>query len=96
MFSNIQSFYAIFVKFSTDFFDWNVEQSKQGTNLLSSRLFGRVNCGFQVEKHLELGQRDKKPKKFKLSEFSCSFCQVFDRARGLECYKGSTWKDVVV
>ena len=32
-------FYAIFVKFSTDFVDWNVEKSQQGTNLLSSSLF---------------------------------------------------------
>ena len=34
-------FYAIFVKFSTDFVDWNVEKSQQGTNLLSSSLFRR-------------------------------------------------------
>ena len=40
-FSNFQSFYAIFVKFSTDFVDWNVEKSQQGTNLLSSSLFRR-------------------------------------------------------
>ena len=40
-FSNFQSFYAIFVKFSTDFVDWNVEKSQQGTNLLSSGLFRR-------------------------------------------------------
>ena len=33
--------YAIFVKFSTDFVDWNVEKSQQGTNLLSSSLFRR-------------------------------------------------------
>ena len=40
-FSNFQSFYAIFVKFSTDFVNWNVEKSQQGTNLLSSSLFRR-------------------------------------------------------
>ena len=40
-FSKFQSFYAIFVKFSTDFVDWNVEKSQQGTNLLSSSLFRR-------------------------------------------------------
>ena len=34
-------FYATFVKFSTDFVDWNVEKSQQGTNLLSSSLFRR-------------------------------------------------------
>ena len=34
-------FYAFFVKFSTDFVDWNVEKSQQGTNLLSSSLFRR-------------------------------------------------------
>ena len=31
-FSKFQSFYAIFVKFSTDFVDWNVGKSQQGTN----------------------------------------------------------------
>ena len=40
-FSKFQNFYAIFVKFSTDFVDWNVEKSQQGTNLLSSSLFRR-------------------------------------------------------
>ena len=40
-FSKFQSFYAIFVKFSTDFVDWNVEKSQQGTNLLCSSLFRR-------------------------------------------------------
>ena len=40
-FSKFQSFYAIFVKFSTDFVDWNVGKSQQGTNLLSSSLFRR-------------------------------------------------------
>ena len=40
-FSKFQNFYAIFVKFSTDFVDWNVEKSQQGTNLLSSSLFLR-------------------------------------------------------
>ena len=39
--SKFQSFYASFVKFSTDFVDWNVEKSQQGTNLLSSSLFRR-------------------------------------------------------
>ena len=40
-FSKFQNFYAIFVKFSTDFVDWKVEKSQQGTNLLSSSLFRR-------------------------------------------------------
>ena len=40
-FSNFQSFYAIFVKFATDFVDWNVEKSQQGTNSLSSSVFRR-------------------------------------------------------
>ena len=40
-FSKFQCFYAIFVKFSTDFVDWNVEKTQQGTNLLSSSLFRR-------------------------------------------------------
>ena len=40
-FSKFQSFHAIFVKFSRDFVDWNVEKSQEGTNLLSSSLFRR-------------------------------------------------------
>ena len=47
--SKFQSFYAIFVKFSTDFVDWKVKKGQQGTSLLSSMLFRKVNCGFQIE-----------------------------------------------
>ena len=36
--SNVQSFYAAFVKFMTDFVDWNVKKGQQGKNLLSSSL----------------------------------------------------------
>ena len=36
--SNFQSFYADFVKFMTDFVDWNVENGQQGKSLLSSSL----------------------------------------------------------
>ena len=28
---------------------------------------------------------DKKPETFNLSKFLCSFCQIYDRLRGLEC-----------
>ena len=38
----------------TDFVDWKVKKGQQGTRLLSSRLFRRVNWGFQVEKKLKL------------------------------------------
>ena len=37
-FTNCRSFYAIFVKVSTDFAYWNVEKNQQGTSLLSSSL----------------------------------------------------------
>ena len=40
-FPDFQSFYATFVKFSTDFVDWYVEKGIQG------KLFRRVNCSFQ-------------------------------------------------
>ena len=46
-------------QFSTDFVNWNVEKSQHGTNLLSSRLFQRVNCSFQVEKYLKLAPTQK-------------------------------------
>ena len=49
----------------TDFVDWKVKKGQQGTRLLSSRLFGRVNCGFQVEKKLKLAPNlTKKPQNF--------------------------------
>ena len=50
-FSNFQSFCAGFVKFMTDFVDWKVKKGQQGSFLLSSRLFRRVNCGSQVGKN---------------------------------------------
>ena len=49
-FSNFQYFYAGFVKFMTDFVDRKGTKGQQGTSLLFSRLFQRVNCNFQVEK----------------------------------------------
>ena len=36
------------------------------------------------------------PKIFQLSESFSFFCQFFDRLRGLECFKGSTRKKLVV
>ena len=36
--SNFQSFYAVFVEFMTDFFEWNVKKGQQGKKLLSSSL----------------------------------------------------------
>ena len=37
-------------------------------------------------KNFQIGTEiDKKPKIFKLSMFLCSFCQLYDRLRGLEC-----------
>ena len=38
-FSNVQSFYAVFVKFMTDFVDWNVKKGQPGKSLLSSSPF---------------------------------------------------------
>ena len=48
----------------TDFVDWKVEKGQQGTNLLSSRLFRRVNCSSQVEKKLKLAPNLTKNPKF--------------------------------
>ena len=38
----------------TDVVYWKGKKGQQGSSLLSGRLFRRVNCGFQVEKKLEL------------------------------------------
>ena len=93
--SNFQSFNAIFVKFSTDFVDWNVEKSQQGTNLLSSSLFRRDSCAFQVEKYLKLVRNRQKTQNFKLSKFLCSFCQFFDRLRGWNVKNGHQRKTLL-
>ena len=61
--SNFHSFYAVFAQFWTDFVDWIVEKGQQGTSLLSSRLFRRVNCGIQV-KHFKLAPSLTKNPKF--------------------------------
>ena len=82
--SNFQSFYPIFVKYSTDFVNWNVEKSQHGTNLLSSRLFQRVNCSFQVEKYLKLAPTQK-TQNFPIFKVFMQFLSIFDRQRGLEC-----------
>ena len=73
-FLNFFRFYAIFVKFSADFVDWNVEKSQEGTSLLSSSLLGRGNCGFRDKKISQIGTEiHKKPKNFKLSMFYAVF-----------------------
>ena len=70
----------------TDLVDWKGKKGQQGTILLSSRLFRRVNCGFQVEKKTRIGTEfDKKPINFQFSKILCNCCQNFDRLRGLEC-----------
>ena len=76
--SNFRSFNAIFVKFSTDFVDWNVEKSQQGTSLLSSSLFRRDSCNFQVEKHLKLAPKiDKKTQNFETFKVFMHFLSNF-------------------
>ena len=45
-----QSFYAVFVIFSTDFVDWNLENSQQGKQILSKMLGEETNAVFQKKK----------------------------------------------
>ena len=71
-FSDFQRLYAIFVKFSLDFVDQNVENGQRGTNLLSSRIFRKENCYFQNEKGLKLTPKMTK----KLSIFQ-TFYSIF-------------------
>ena len=40
---------------------------------------------FKLKKSQIGTELDKKHKIFKLSKFLCSFCQIIDRPRGLEC-----------
>ena len=49
-FYSFYRFYAIFVKFSTDFVDLNVENAQHGTSSMSSRFFRREKCCFSNEK----------------------------------------------
>ena len=70
----------------TDFVNWNGKNDQFGRNLLSCRLFRKDNCGFQVEKYLELAPNlTKKLKVSNFQKFLYSFCQLSDRLRGLEC-----------
>ena len=41
-------------------------------------------------------ETDKKPKIFQFSKPLCIFCSSFHRLRGLECFKGSTRKKLVI
>ena len=77
-FSNFQSFYAVVVKFMTDFVDWNVRKGQQGKSLLSSSLLWR-DCSF-----LKMTPKMRKTQNFQFPMFLCSFCQIIDRPRGLE------------
>ena len=45
-FSNFQSFYAVVVKFMTDFFEWNAKKGQQGKKLLSSIFFEKIIAVF--------------------------------------------------
>ena len=62
--SNFLSFYAIFVKLSSDFVVWNVEKSQQGRSLLSSSLFRTDKCGFLGKKSQIGNEIDKKTQNF--------------------------------
>ena len=62
---------CIFSKFLTDFVNWNVEKGQQGKNVLSSRLFRRVYCCFQV-KMSQINTENDKTSNF--SKFLCMFC----------------------
>ena len=76
-FSKFQSFYAIFVKFSTEFVDWNVENAQRdrnGRNSLSSMLFRRDNGCFLNEKYIKF--KPKMTKNPKFSKFQ-SFYAIF-------------------
>ena len=41
--------FCIFSTCSTDFVDWNVKKGQEEENLLFTRLFSRVSCGFLSE-----------------------------------------------
>ena len=41
---NFQTLHAVFVKFMTDFVNWNAKMGQQGTRLLFSRLSRKDNC----------------------------------------------------
>ena len=72
-FSTFQNFYEIFVKFLTDFVDWNVKD-QQGKGLLSSGLFRKVYCVFQTKMSQIDNENDKNTKTFQFSKILCTFC----------------------
>ena len=64
IFSNFQSFYAIFVKNSTTSVAWRVENFHQGNNTLSSSLLCRDKGSFVNENYLKLTPKMRKNTKF--------------------------------
>ena len=64
--------------------------------LLSSRRFRRDNGCFFTEKSLKLTPKMTKFPKFSIFQSFYAFLVKFWRLRGLECFKGSTRKTLVV
>ena len=62
----------------TDVVDWKGKKGQRGTSSLSSRFYRRVNCGFQVEKKLELGPNLTKSHKFPIFK---NFMQLLSKFR---------------
>ena len=89
-FPNFQRFNAFFVLFSINIVDKNVENVQHARNSLSSRLCEEIIAFSKCKIYQTETENDKKPETFKFSKFFCSFCQVYDRLRGLKCEKEST------
>ena len=56
-------------------------------------VYQEINAVFWIEK---TQKRQKKTKNFPILNVSMKFLSIFDRLRGLECWKQSTWHNFEV
>ena len=70
-------FYPFFVKFLTDFVDWNFLKGQQRTGYLSSSLSEEFIASFLMKTSQIVTGKDKNPKKFPILKDFMHFFQVF-------------------
>ena len=97
--SQIFPIFERFYAFSSDIVDWNVKNGKKVNkeNLCCPVGFSEELISvFEVKRSQIDTENDKKSKVVLFSKFLCICCQSFDKLRGLECFKGSKRKRLVV
>ena len=88
-------FNAIFVNFSIDIVDQNVENDQQGTNTLFNRLFQELIAVFQIKVSQIDTENDKKPKTFHFSIFFAIFVKFLTDFVNCNVEKGQQGKNLL-